>query len=198
MPPKAKITKDNIIEAALAIAEKKGLSSITARSVAKELGCSVAPIYVNFETMDELTGTLMKKIALLSEELLAKQKGDDYFERIGKASLAFARQYPVIFREMALLPKNRQAQDEMQTGVLAGMAQEESMKGWSLEERKRLLLKMSIFQLGLALMVANNSLPTELTDRDQEDLLMETGEELYSVQRMKKENSQVLKPFSLR
>lgn len=189
MPPKAKVTKNNIIEAALTIAEKEGFSSITARSVAKELGCSVAPIYVNFETMDQLMEALMKKIASLSDELLAKQKGEDYFERIGKASLAFARRYPVIFREMALQPADRQTQDEMQAGILAGMAQDEVMKNWSSENRKRLLLKMNVFQLGLALMVANNSLPPELTDQDQEDLLMETGEELYLVERMKKEGT---------
>lgn len=188
MPPKAKITKDHILEAALAIAEKKGFSGITARSVAKKLGCSVAPIYVNFETMDELMEGLMKKITSISADLLAEQQVADYFERVGKASLAFARRYPVIFREMALLPADRHAEDEMQAAILAGMAQDETMKHWSTEDRKRLLLKMSIFQLGLALKVANNSLPSELTDKDQEDLLMETGEELFWIQRIKKEN----------
>lgn len=181
MPPKAKVTKDNILDAALTIASKEGFSGITARSVAKELGCSVAPIYVNFETMEELMEGLMKKIASLSADLLAEQQGQDYFERIGKASLAFARRYPVIFREMALMPADRQMQDEMQAGILAGMAQDETMKHWTSEERRRLLLKMRVFQLGLSLMVANNSLPGEMTDKDQDDLLMETGEELFMI-----------------
>ena len=185
MPPKAKVTKNDIVEAALAIADKDGFSGITARSVAKKLGCSVAPIYVNFETMDELMEALMKKIASLSEKLLANQKGDDYFQRIGKASLDFARQHPVIFREMALMPVDWKTQHEIQTVILAGMAQDEVMKNWSQDERKRLLLKMSIFQLGLSLMVANNSLPSELSDQDQEDLLMEIGEELFLAQKMK-------------
>ncbi len=189
MPPKAKVTKDNIVEAALAIAEKNGFSSITARSVAKELGCSVAPLYVNFKTMDVLMQALMKKIASLSEELLAKQQGEDYFERIGKASLAFARRYPVIFREMVLMPVDKTVQKKMQVNILTGMAQDEVMKNWSSEERRRLLIKMNVFQLGLALMVANNSLPPELTDQDQEDLLMETGEELYLMQKMKREGT---------
>lgn len=187
MPPKAKVTKDNILDAALSIAEKEGFSAITARSVAKNLGCSVAPIYVNFETMEELMDELMQRIAFLSADLLAQQEGEDYFQRVGKASLAFARRYPVIFREMALLPADRQMQDEIQAGILTGMAQDDTMKHWSLEERKRLLLKMSIFQLGLAIMVANDSLPREMTDKDQEDLLMETGEELFMIHRIRKE-----------
>lgn len=185
MPPKVKVTKDNILDAAFTIASKEGFSGITARSVAKELGCSVAPIYVNFETMEELMEGLMKKIASLSADLLTEQQGEDYFERIGKASLAFARRYPVIFREMALLPADRQMQDKMQAGILSGMAQDEGMKHWTSEERRRLLLKMSIFQLGLSLMVANNSLPREMSDKDQEDLLMEIGEEMLMIHKIK-------------
>lgn len=188
MPPKVKITKDNILDAALKIASKEGFSGITARSVAKELGCSVAPIYVNFETMEDLMDGLMKNISSLSADLLAEQKGQDYFERIGKASLAFARRYPVIFREMALMPADRQMQDEMQVVILAGMAQDETMKHWSSEERRRLLLKMTIFQLGLSLMVANNSLPGKMTDKDQDDLLMETGEELFLIHKSRNAN----------
>jgi hypothetical protein len=38
------------------------------------------------------------------EELLAKQKGKSLYENIGKASLSFAREYPILFRELSIQP----------------------------------------------------------------------------------------------
>lgn len=54
MPPKARITKDNIIEASLSIIRKEGLIKLNARAVAKILGCSTQPIFSYYATMSEL------------------------------------------------------------------------------------------------------------------------------------------------
>ncbi len=80
MPPKNKISKEAIVEAAFIIAEEEGFSGITARKVAKRLGCSVAPIYVNFTTINDLIEAVIMRVFAVSEELLAKQKGQDIFE----------------------------------------------------------------------------------------------------------------------
>jgi hypothetical protein len=72
--------------------------------VASRLRSSVTPIYVSFNTVAELTQAVVKRVFALSEELMAKQKGQNLFENIGKASLAFARDYPVLFRDLVLKP----------------------------------------------------------------------------------------------
>ena len=54
MPPKIRITKENIVERAVEIVREHGMDSLNARSLAKELGCSVQPIFRAFDSMGEL------------------------------------------------------------------------------------------------------------------------------------------------
>lgn len=54
MPPKLKITKNDIIKTAVEIVRIAGEKSVNARAIATALGCSTQPIFSNFETMDEL------------------------------------------------------------------------------------------------------------------------------------------------
>ncbi|MCP4704527.1 MAG: TetR/AcrR family transcriptional regulator, partial [candidate division Zixibacteria bacterium] len=65
MPPKVKYTKNDVIEAAFVITEKKGLNNLTARSIANQLGSSTAPVYMHFESMDELTLEIVRKIKVM-------------------------------------------------------------------------------------------------------------------------------------
>ena len=52
MPPKQKVTRDGIIEAAFRIARTQGVERISARSVAEELGCSTQPVLYHFSTVE--------------------------------------------------------------------------------------------------------------------------------------------------
>ena len=54
MPPKVKVTKEDIINAAVDIVRSSGAQSINARTVAATLNCSTQPIFSNFATMDQL------------------------------------------------------------------------------------------------------------------------------------------------
>ena len=48
MPPKVKITKDDIIQTTLDLLRKNGDAAINARSLASALNCSTQPIFSNF------------------------------------------------------------------------------------------------------------------------------------------------------
>lgn len=54
MPPKVKIQKQEIIEAAVALVRQSGPQAINARSIAAALDCSTQPIFSNFASMDAL------------------------------------------------------------------------------------------------------------------------------------------------
>ncbi len=184
MPPKVQFSREEIIEAAFEIAKDEGFSGITARSVAGRLKCSVAPIYVNFQTIEELVQAAVQRVFTLSRELLEQQTGEDYFENIGRASLAFAREYPVLFRELVLTPNpyltsRRVITEEM----VEALGEQPEMSSLSAHQRRRLLLKMQIFQTGLSAMVANGHLPEGITPEETEQLLMEAGEELLYAQK---------------
>ena len=190
MPPKIKFDKNAILDAALEVAKEKGFSGITARSVANRLNCSVAPIYVNFATVDDLVEAVVQRVFAISEELLAKQKGQSMFEKVGKASLAFAREYPVLFRELSIQPNPYMASYEtIENAMLEAMAEDEAMRGWTLLERKRLLLKMQVFQMGLSVMVANGLVPSWLKNQEFDQLLMEVGDDVLLAQQMKRKEN---------
>lgn len=54
MPPKAKITKDMILNIVLDITRATGFETVNARSIASKLQCSIRPIFTCYENMDEL------------------------------------------------------------------------------------------------------------------------------------------------
>ena len=191
MPPKTKFDREVIVEAAFTIAKEEGFDGITARSVAKSLHCSVAPIYINFATIDDLIKAVVERVFALSDELLKKQKGPHLFENIGKASLVFAREYPVFFRELVMQQNPYMASYEtVQDTMVKALAEDETMRGLTYDERKLLFLKMRIFQTGISVMVASGHLPSWLDDQAVEALLLEMGEDFLLIQQIKQKGTE--------
>ena len=54
MPPKPKVTRQMILDAAFGLVREKGVESLSVRAVAEVLGCSTQPIMYNFKTVEEL------------------------------------------------------------------------------------------------------------------------------------------------
>lgn len=54
MPPKAKITKEMILNTVLEITRETGFETVNARSIANKLQCSTRPIFTCYENMEEL------------------------------------------------------------------------------------------------------------------------------------------------
>ena len=54
MPPKARITKEDIIKTTVNLVRENGTDCINARSIAAALNCSTQPIFSNFESMEDL------------------------------------------------------------------------------------------------------------------------------------------------
>ena len=68
MPPKVKVTKEDIINVTVDIVRKCGADVINARTVASVLNCSTQPIFSNFPTMDALRyAVLLQADALCME-----------------------------------------------------------------------------------------------------------------------------------
>ena len=177
------------MDAAFKIAQESGFSAITARGVAHRLGCSVGPLYANFATMDDLVEAVVKRAFDLSDRMLAKQTGSDLFENIGRASLEFARDYPVLLRELALQPSRyRSLYEEAEEERMVRVIGENSlMSDWTTDERRRLFFKLRVFQTGLLTMVSSDRLPSWLDDQTAQELLLEVGEDLFRIESLKRE-----------
>lgn len=60
MPPKAKFSKEEIIQAALDLVREDGISNLTARALGTRLGSSARPIFTVFQNMDEVQQAVIK------------------------------------------------------------------------------------------------------------------------------------------
>ncbi|MDE6926680.1 MAG: hypothetical protein K2P59_15760, partial [Acetatifactor sp.] len=65
MPPKAKFSRDEIVEAALTIVREDGIQALTARSLGDRLGSSARPVFTVFQNMEEVQGAVLKAAKVL-------------------------------------------------------------------------------------------------------------------------------------
>ncbi|MBR6650802.1 MAG: TetR/AcrR family transcriptional regulator [Clostridia bacterium] len=101
MPPKVKITKEDIIKTAIDIVRDKGAEAINARNVAAVLNCSTQPIFSNFENMDELKLEAVAEAERIFVEFLNKEidKGEyPAYKASGMAYIRFASEEKELFK----------------------------------------------------------------------------------------------------
>lgn len=71
MPPKVKITKEMVINAAFEVTREHGIEAVNAKSVANYLKCSTQPVMYNFATIEELKLTVFDKaFACMKEQVV--------------------------------------------------------------------------------------------------------------------------------
>lgn len=163
MPPKPKITKEMIVDAAFEIARKTGAENINARSVSKELNCSTQPVMYHFATIEELKRAAYAKADNYHTEYLMKiekpQRG--VILGIGLNYIRFAIEEPHLFRflfQSGFVTENNFLQmidSEELLPVLSAMQKAIDM---SIEQTKKVFLTISLFAHGYASIIANNSL----------------------------------------
>lgn len=185
MPPRRQFSKEDIVTKAFEIAAEEGLEGITARKVAERLGSSVAPIYSNFEHIDALKRAVVRKVADISRTFLQQRITGKPFLDLGIASLRFARQYSIFFRDLVLQENPYIAEFEQETSgdIETVMTGDSDLGELSEEAIMEVLLKMRIFQLGLSVMVANRLLPDEVDELMQIELLAGVGEDIIAAAR---------------
>ena len=61
MPPKARISKEMIVEEAFQIARTEGADKITARSISQRLKCSTQPVPYYFKTVEEIKAAVYEQ-----------------------------------------------------------------------------------------------------------------------------------------
>lgn len=162
MPPKARITKDMVIDAAFEVARRAGAENINARTVSKELNCSTQPVMYHFATIDELKKAAYQKADRYHTEYLMRiaNPRESVMLGIGLNYIRFAVEEPHLFRFIfqsgfveSSLPE--MIDSEELAPVLSAM--QEAM-GMNSEQTKRVFLTIAMFAHGYASIIANNSL----------------------------------------
>lgn len=188
MPPKKKFTKEQIVDAAFEIAKQEGIDSITIRKVATKLGSSIAPIYVNFNDADELVREVIHKTVELSNHILQENHTGNPFHDMGVASLRFARDYSVLFRDLVWNPNKyvHEYEQEMNPVLLDQMKEDADLQGFSDDELRLILLKMRACTLGLSIMVANGMLPEDVDEKAVIQIMDSMAEDVVMTARLRK------------
>lgn len=116
MPPKAKFTRDEIVEAALNIVKTDGLEALTSRALGTYLGSSARPIFTVFNNMDEVWQAVIKSAKTLYKEYVDKGLNEKHpFKGVGMQYILFSVNEPKLFQ---LLFMTEQPQMPDFTGVL--------------------------------------------------------------------------------
>lgn len=163
MPPRAKITKDMIINAAFEIARETGAENINARTVAEKLNCSTQPVMYHFATIEELKRAVYEKLDRFHTEYLMdiKNPHEGIMLGIGLNYIRFAIEEPHLFCflfqsgfavENSLLEMIDSSELKP---VLSAMQEAMDM---SMEQTKEVFLTIALFAHGYASIIANNSL----------------------------------------
>ena len=152
MPPKPRITKDMVIEAAFGVARETGAENINARTVSEKLKCSTQPIMYHFATIEELKLAAFERADRFHSEIMLG---------IGLNYIRFAVDEPNLFRFLfqsgyaegnSLL---EMIDSEGLMPVLSAMRQ--GMK-LDLDQTKEVFVTLAMFVHGYASIIANNSL----------------------------------------
>lgn len=161
--PKAKITREMVIDAAFEVARAMGIENVNARTVSEKLGCSTQPVMYHFAKIEEMKRAVYEKADQFHSEYLMNitDPGEGIMLGIGLNYIRFAIREPNLFRFL------------FQSGYAVGnslleMVDSEELKPildmmsgamkMSTEQTKEVFVTIAMFAHGYASIIANNSL----------------------------------------
>lgn len=161
MPPKIKVTKDDIINTAIQIVRKSSAEAINARTIASTLNCSTQPIFSNFATMEELHHAVIVKAdewyqSYIRQEI-ASGKYPSY-KASGMAYIRFAKEEKEMFKLLFMRDRAKNGEDFDNKNFDSMVTFVQSYTGLSEEDAKLFHLELWACVHGIATMFATGFL----------------------------------------
>ena len=163
MPPKAKITKEMIVDVAFGIIQKEGIEKVTARSISEQLECSTQPVLYYFATVEDIKKAVYEKADEYHTNYIMNMENDygNPMLAIGMNYIHFAIEERNLFR--FLFQSNEFSGASMLDLVNLGellplftvLKQELDV---SVEKAKEIFSTLFIFVHGYASLYANNTM----------------------------------------
>ena len=181
MPPRLKLTRSALLQAAFQIARTQGIDAVTARSVAKEAGCSIQPVFSQFATMEALRqATFDYACERLMADILSFQDAPDYLPRISLWVVRLARDEPHLFHLLYL--SNSYTDKDLFTYMMTyrsnRVALEKVAQAHGLEPEAcgQIFLRAFLLVFGIATMIATNHM--SFTDEQIASMMKQTVEDM--------------------
>ncbi len=188
MPTSLKISKDMILDTAFKIAQSEGLESVSNRRIAKELNCSIRPIYYQFKNVLELHKDLYVRI----EKYFYKYVFDNtissvpLYKQIGINYIKFAKEENKLFHILFMSETKLFCEDFIKEDVEDYKELENIIKistNLSEEDVLSFHTKMWIFTHGIATLIATNTV--RFTEVEIQKLLSQEFDALMSLEEKK-------------
>ena len=166
MPPRAKLTRDVIIDTAISIIREGGASAINARTIAAALNCSTQPVFSNFATMEDLRLAVLEKADQIYCDYLKREiESGAYptYKASGMGYIRFAKEEKELFKFLYMRDRSKEKDtDDLKFGQeIEAMVQDST--GLEDSQMKLFHLEMWAYVHGIATMFA-----TDFVDLDWE------------------------------
>ncbi len=178
MPPKAKITKEMIVDTAFHIVQREGVDKVTARSISEQLNCSTQPVLYYFSTVEDIKKAVYKRADEYHTDYIMNMEEDygDPMLAIGMNYIRFAIEERNLFRflfqsnEFSGVSMLDLAETEELLPLLTVLQKELDM---SMDDAKEVFSTLFIFVHGYASLYANNTMVYE------EQIVIEALEKVF-------------------
>ena len=160
MPISTNFSQEKILDEAFNILRNEGIGELSARKIARNLGCSTQPVYSTFSSMKELQEAVIKKARKYAIDYLLKNKiENDHSLALGMQYFRFSQEEKVLFKILFLegeMAMTLATMPEFSGPLVERMKQDEYLQGLSEESIKRIGRDMWIYTHGLVSFLYNS------------------------------------------
>ena len=165
MPPKFKFTREQIVAAALEVTRKNGITGLTARGLAAELGSSAKPIFGLFQNMEEVQREVVSAANTLYQSYIKKGMADSKFptyKASGIAYIQFAKEEKELFKLLFMRDRTDEKIEENREEIRPIL--DLIMKNLGIDENEAYFfhLELWLYVHGIATMIATNYLEWDI------------------------------------
>ncbi|MBQ7364565.1 MAG: TetR/AcrR family transcriptional regulator [Clostridia bacterium] len=159
MPPRKKITREDILSSALLLIREKGADALNARELAKTLGTSTQPIFSQFASMKEVQNAA---VSAAWEHYLAYRREDmtsgrySPYKASGMSYIRFAGEEKELFKLLFMRDRREETYTANEADDMATLVAD--MMAYPLDTARRFHFAMWIFVHGIATMIATDYL----------------------------------------
>ena len=161
MPPKIKVTKEDIVAAALDIVRRSGAEAINARTVAAALQCSTQPVFSNFATMEDLRLAVEQKADAVYQSYVTQETASGNYpayKASGMAYIRFAKEEKELFKLLYMRDRTSAADSWGDEHFKSAVSFVQSYTGLSEADATLFHLEMWAYVHGIATMFATGFL----------------------------------------
>lgn len=161
MPPKVRITKEDIIQTAVELVRKSGEAGLNARTVAAELQCSTQPVFSNFSTMEQLRCAVLEAAEALFQSYMQREVASGKYppyKASGMAYIRFAQEERELFKLLYMRDRAAEEVTKESATVHAMTAMVRQNTGIDQETANLFHLEMWVFVHGIAVLIATDYL----------------------------------------